>query len=344
MLLKAPPDTDLPPAFPQWLRQWDPILAEEDENPLFEAFRRRRLVYPPPLARRIWTRIRLPMLEGAVNAFILLLAFYTAVALPPVWILPVIGLALAAGYATRTFGEQSAPPRSLVERIAPVLGHTGNPSQVLYDIALSGASAREMFTALYLERREEHWRREVLAVAIGTGAVIVVYSFMGEPFSPRGAAILIGVGLMAWKVLEALAVHAIDRFASDFAVRSIHIWRGDSMLTSGFAGMGGLMRFELAAVGPIAVVMAVLFAAIVLIRAAAGGIGVGNMGITGIEFRSHYPGEVLGGLFLAGSAFALHLYSAAERRRLIGQFNRRAAEAEGPLREFFYRSFEADRS
>ncbi len=340
----GPPERDLPPAFPQWLRDWDPILAEEDDNPLFEAFRRRRLVYPPPLARRLWTRLRLPLLEGTVNVMVLLLAFYTAMFLPAIWIVPVIGLALAAGYATRVFGDGGIPARTLVERIGPVLGTTGAPSQVLYDIALSGASTREMFTAIYLERREESWRREALAVSTVAGAVIAGYSFLSDPFRPAGVALLAGVALMAWKVLEAVTVAAMDRFASDAALRYIHIWRGDSILTSGFAGLGGQLRFEVLSVVPVAMVLSVMVLVVVLVRVAAGGFAGQGVGPTGMELGMNYPLEVLAGLVLAGSAFALHVYNSIERRRALAAFNRRAAEAAEPLREFLLRSFEGDRA
>ena len=141
----------VPPAFPEWMRRADPILAREDTNTLFQAFRELR-------RRRHGWRARsgiVPVLTVlAVFAGIALLTLYVprkfeALILPSAWVIILLyGKASRAAVAART---------RLPSHVERFFQFPRLQLQVGMDLWLCPLVGPDVFEAIYLERREAHY-------------------------------------------------------------------------------------------------------------------------------------------------------------------------------------------
>lgn len=329
---------DIPPAFPPWMRAWDPHLAGEDENATFIAFRRRRKLYPPPLGGRIWRAMRSPLIELGFNSAVLALVLAAALFMPMTALIPLLGIAIVASVLSNYIAKPTYDPNALPDRLSGVLAEGPPHRQAVADVFLSGASNRELCMALYLEERDAAWRQHTAAGVIGCGILVLVFSLFGEPFSGPGFAFLCGLAALCWKGLEAASVAQLGRFGRrtlrtlarqwdsrsglNFITREV-VWIVRTDLIIGF--LAGVMMLVLGVAA-----FALLHAAGAL-RGAGGELAVQDLG---------YPIPLLVGIGFCLLAFGLHIVSAVLRRRHLDAFERNLPIASEALGVFFERHFE----
>lgn len=142
------------PAFPRWLRRIDPLLAAEDTNTLYQAFRERR-------QRRSWmariadARSEFMIVGFATGGLVLLvyvLARFGCLACLAA-LVPIIAF-LAIASATRHRRIQS---RRLPNSVSGVFSLRGFHEQAAIDLWLTGSGGREIVEAIYLEQRQANW-------------------------------------------------------------------------------------------------------------------------------------------------------------------------------------------
>ncbi|MBX3729378.1 MAG: hypothetical protein KF858_09355 [Candidatus Sumerlaeia bacterium] len=151
------PQMELLPAFSEKARARDPVLAAEETNGLFQAFRRRRRVYgrqSGSFGDRLLYRMRRNWWATALLAV-------TVVLTPPlVWFLGPEFLMLAGFPAAVAVVFIVAPPGRLEANIPPYLFRSfqiGSKARTLAtDLWMLGCPAEEITEALYLEMRESH--------------------------------------------------------------------------------------------------------------------------------------------------------------------------------------------
>lgn len=131
----------LPPAFPEWMRRADPILAREDTNTLFQAFRELRL------RRQGW------MARWNVAPLGVALALAVLFALVPFGYAFWIAVAGAAAYR-RFRGYFASRQTRLPDRVTALFRSQSLARSVAVDIWLCPEVGSEVLEAVYLERRE----------------------------------------------------------------------------------------------------------------------------------------------------------------------------------------------
>jgi len=328
----------IPPAFPLWMRAWDPYLAGEDENATFTAFRRRRKLYPPPLGGRIWRALRSPLIELGFNSTVLALALAAALFLPMTALIPLLGIAIVVSVLSNYIAKPTYDPNALPDRLSGVLTEGPPNRQAVADIYLAGASNRELCIALYLEDRDATWRQHTAAGVIGCGMLVLVYSFLGQPFSGPGFVFHCGLGVLCWKGLEAASVAHLGRFARRTLRTLSREWDSRSGLNFLTRELFWTVRTDL--------IMGVLAGLLMLV------LGVAAFGLlhaagairgTGSDFAISdlgYPIPVLAGIGFGLLAFGLHIVNTVLRRRHLAVFEQNLPIASEALGVFFARHFE----
>lgn len=320
------------------MRAWDPFLAEEDTNATFIAFRRRRKLYPPPLGGRIWRAVSSPLIELGFNSAVLAVVLAAALFLPVSALFPLLGIAIVVGVLSNYISRPAYNANALPDRLAGVLVEGQPHRPAVADVFLAGASNRELCMALYLEERDTAWRHHTAAGLIGCAIVVLIFSFLTQPFSAPGFVFLAGLGMLCWKGLESASVAHLGRFARKRLRTLSHQWDSRS-------GFGYLTREVIWTVrtdliiGFLAgVLILVLGIAAFALLNAAGALRGGGEEITLRD--PGYPIPLLIGMGFCLFAFGLHIVSAVLRRRHVDAFERNLPVAARALEAFFERHFE----
>lgn len=136
------------PAFPEWLRQREPLLAEEDTNGLFQAFRELRL---RRAAARPWWRTpkgALGIAFGLLPPAFLLWFVSTTLLFVVLVLLPLVCLMAVA----RIHSNRST---RLPECVGELFLLPNIRGQAMQDLCLMPLRGRDVLIALYLESREQ---------------------------------------------------------------------------------------------------------------------------------------------------------------------------------------------
>ena len=157
----------LPPPFPEWLVRQDSLLANAQDNPVHDAFRRRRVAH-----RRSWFRLHTPATPGTDLRGRPTLWERTRIGLAVLpWLLLSLGtawpaLALASGHINRR-GHSSG--KRLPLDAGGVCSIFGGHRTALTDLYMSGCKGSEIVGAIYAECLEYlyFWRLMLVGVVLG---------------------------------------------------------------------------------------------------------------------------------------------------------------------------------
>jgi len=203
------PDAPPKPAFSPFLRRLDPTLAAEDENPVFEAFRRRRTMHGERgiAGAFSWRTLRL---RGGNVAFaiwaLVLVSIFVQHAFDVPNILPYAFLAwglfavvramIARG--ERTGGQQTVRlPARLVQVIAAPVGR-GTRGEI--DLWMAGASGETVAEAFYLELRENAFLGVAFVFLGGAAIASAVYWGAVREFRAGGVLLCAAAFWFAWRM------------------------------------------------------------------------------------------------------------------------------------------------
>ncbi len=179
---------DLPPAFPEWLKRWYPTLRAEETNTLFQAFRRRRILYHPSIRARLRNSFD-PKVWGVVGSIV---AVIITVVLSPflfgragifvVSIFSILFWPLIIGIGVLMFTLRNARRKKgdapfLPARIGAVFGEDGFQLHAATDVWMTGCTGREVAEAIFLENYERWYRSTgyVCLVAVLFPSAVVLY-------------------------------------------------------------------------------------------------------------------------------------------------------------------------
>lgn len=209
-------------AFPKLLRIWNPVLAAEDTNTLFQAFRARRIsqggMKTIPVAGFIIGVLLLIMLLTSIflmDPFDLRNLDLGALA---VVIFTAFGILIGgAVLAVRIFHRRKYKANS---RLGLVFGKGDYVEEAAHDVYLSGANGRDVMEAIYLEEQERAWWP--LAVAFWLFFLLISYFVFREVrHDPRGWMTIVTLPLMTfflfsflWSAFAGLLheIHVIGRY------------------------------------------------------------------------------------------------------------------------------------
>lgn len=158
----------------------DPLLAGIDDNPVFDAFRRRRVTHKNPWHRLETARLTAPTARGGPTAGDRTRFILTGIG----WSLLTLGTAYPAFVQClkhsnrRAHAEATSLPRS----ISAVCQPGGNNRTVLRDLVLTGCSGRQIAQAIYAERIEHArtYRFIVLGFLIAIPVVLFLLNRFGN--------------------------------------------------------------------------------------------------------------------------------------------------------------------
>lgn len=225
-------------AFPNWLRKLDPLLAAEDTNHLFQAFRARRLEYGPKGWRRYFSKSHLkgsllPALIGTAIVLTGIIAFFTLGCCALLFIMAVAPLIY------RKISKRRITEAFLPMRLAGVFHQGGFHEQAAIDIWLTGASGQEVAEAIYLERRENSCRL-IAGVMVAAWIIgIATFCWYEPPVSPHSIAVCLTSIYFAWELCILLLVLGIDSVVYRDLASRFAVWRGDEPLS---AALGRTLR------------------------------------------------------------------------------------------------------
>ncbi len=271
---------DPPPAFPEWMKRHFPALRAEETNALFQAFRRRRLLYRPGWRARLRSRLH----PGTLGLLIPVLV--CAIALPLLAMLTSIGtgaaetgiagtlsclLAIGVGVATvhlRNARRKQGGDSYLPERVGEVFGVGGYRAQAAVDIWMCGFTGRDVAEAIFLENFERSWRTIPWLIAGFFGPPVAVIILLARDRMDAASwtvlvSLAAAVGSMWWALLAQLHDHQGTRELE----RRYAFWRSRSALEGALSEFGrqlgeGLPRMALT--GLVAVALGALMALPVL--------------------------------------------------------------------------------
>lgn len=196
------------PAFPQWLRELDPLLEAEDTNPIYEAFRRRRTVHA---RARIGTWLRPAQWTTAV--------FYGAIVLLSillvVWLMQLIGCcAIPIGFlpgllVARRLQRHRIAGTHLPRYLSDVYSKGGYVEHAAIDLWMSGLRGRDAVEAIYLETRERRWKWVLAVVAFAAAAYIGTFFLRAGLLRPVAYVHAAAVLYFAWEIAMALMIFGI---------------------------------------------------------------------------------------------------------------------------------------
>lgn len=338
------------PAFSARLRRLDPLLAEEDTNGLFQAFRARRLLHSRSWRARLWWWDiqwknlvgALLFLGAALYPFIRLILYEDFLNIPaPVWPF-VFGIMLAYTIADAILSSRLLPPirtgATADERVPLSLGHVLNHFRgdrwQLVDLWLTPQSGGEVARALYLEDREILKRRRLLEVGIWVVLLVgmIVLTLSHGTFELNGS--------------YAVMLACFGFFCHAYYVSGMS--GGKASLTNAVAPAlsptAKLLKMTAARPSPLTLLKDILYyACILVILVLVGLCGVYMIGMTFIVFLAwetpfspdsappfvyeNFHILVIAGIALAG-ALILHARAWIARRRHPRIVARRLAEAE----------------
>ncbi len=209
--------TELPPAFSIDERAALPLLAREDENPIFDAFRRRRRVHSrrfrlpmPNLGSTTYTARVARAVIGAVGALfifgftfaygvLLIGALLAAILAGIVAALATTLTAIVFMMAGRLALRLKATRRRIPRWCSDVFSASGTQNDLVLDLWMTGAGGGRIMEAMFLDSMEgfrRHWRSEWISMIL-LGVVIIVVLHQMEL---RVSALVFAASLagMAW--------------------------------------------------------------------------------------------------------------------------------------------------
>lgn len=137
----------LPPAFPEWMRARDPILAREDTNGLYQAFRARRLRARKPLGP-VRDQLSAMLMPASV-----MLGCWMGIKMEVETLLPLLAIYAALMVLLLLFCRDSSKPASMLW-VSTVFGNSPDDMKPMTDLWLTPTTGAEVAEAIYLEDRE----------------------------------------------------------------------------------------------------------------------------------------------------------------------------------------------
>ncbi|MDK2971706.1 MAG: hypothetical protein PWP23_1461 [Candidatus Sumerlaeota bacterium] len=199
------PGLDPPPAFGPLARRLDPLLAAEDTNVLYRAFRIRRTVHRRGTWQQFLENMRTghfnPLAPGTVRVvFPVVCTVLSLVMFPFVgWKAPILfGTLLAiVAVVALTKNETGALPR----RVGSIFGNRKAAHPARFDVWMLGRPAGEIIEAIYLESSEGNLRVASIVI-LGTALLIARETFKAESAgSPAHVFFLFALGVMAFEAV-----------------------------------------------------------------------------------------------------------------------------------------------
>lgn len=188
--MSSDPRENPKPAFSAYLRRLDPLLAAEDTNALYQAFRARRMARTSGIRHsksvRMFRLVAVVLLIIGVSGCI-------ATLVPWFWLRALIVLGgIAAPIAFVWLQPRSASARHLPHRLSEVFFDIPGPKrEAARDVWMTPASPRDVVEALYLEACEGVWGINVAAhVAVGMVGVVMYAMVREEVFTVRATLLL----------------------------------------------------------------------------------------------------------------------------------------------------------
>jgi len=194
----------------------DPLLAAEDSNPLYEAFRRRRRLYRRPwwnsLRPSSWAGTRWLRAPAAVFLFALLI-------FSGVGCILLLVAAPVFAIARQRIQRRVRAARGLPKTLNSVFSFRGVHADAATDIWMTGCSGRTVAEALYLEAVERDWKVQACYPVLIGVVLVVVCSAVYPVFSSGGLILLAANAAFTWQMILLVTVgvrhHAIIRSVHD---------------------------------------------------------------------------------------------------------------------------------
>ncbi len=191
-----------PPAFPDWLRRFDPLLAAEDTNALYQAFRLRRTVHARPTMaahlRTLWSWDIAS--HGIVLNFILLVLALALSRFIGLLAIPALFVLLLFSYASFRVHRRRTPHLPLT--VSQVFTRDGLHESAAREIWLAGFTGRDVLEAIYLEKREKPWNVLLGIWSLLLLVCLIVVTRDADIFSLGGFLFLGSFGFLAYSVGE----------------------------------------------------------------------------------------------------------------------------------------------
>jgi hypothetical protein len=169
-----------PPAFPEWLKRMFPTLRAEETNMLFQAFRERRL-----RTRGGWLKRRIPSASMRVAvglviaAGVVVLGWWALSTMSRIKLMILLGPMMMIGGVLDMLrrSQLNRPDRATMPMyLHEVFGVRTFASDAAIDVYMTGASARDVIEAIYLELYSQSWRTLIaIAGALFTAACFGIY-------------------------------------------------------------------------------------------------------------------------------------------------------------------------
>lgn len=311
----APPESaaapnmrgDLKPQFRPWMRRLDPMLAQEDSNAIYNAFRAWREEHTRGLWGRMSRTFRTNPLFilyaiGAVMGFVLVVALVAFVGCLGFILLAVVGVAVSA--LLSKMRKTGALPRTVAG-----LFSGGIHSEAVHDLWLTGITGRELMMAMYLERRRQSFAVSLILSLLLTAMVVIPYIGvnLSESRGPHPMQFLC-FGMVAWFLVEVFLsswTGGMTQAASKMRA-TLDLWRS-STAVGHVAREIGRQLFDLMKVGLVLfVIYIVLFGCVLLVTFLAEHVAMVKQ-FLGLPVIKDWVFEWIFSLFLLVLALPLHL-------------------------------------
>jgi hypothetical protein len=202
------PETPLPPMFSAFERRYDPALAAEDDNPLYEAFRRRRKTHGAVGAAALLS-LRTMRLRGGAAPAVIGMGIVGVAFIPMLFggrsLAPVVFITVAVVVIMRAVQARGSSSGSdavrLPARLLSVFAQpVGRGTRGEIDLWMTGASGTTVAEAMYLEMREHALATTVVIMQVIALCVVGMYWKAVGEFRFGGVLLSVSAPWFAWRV------------------------------------------------------------------------------------------------------------------------------------------------
>ncbi|MDK2971292.1 MAG: hypothetical protein PWP23_1047 [Candidatus Sumerlaeota bacterium] len=304
------------------MRRLDPILAAEDSNALFMAFRLRRTEHARSLRTLLRRRGSIPPMQifmalGLVGAVIVLFRLVSCCAIP-------IVAGLAALFA-RSFQRTRIVGGRLPARLSSVFSTSGYMEEAAIDLWLAGAKGREVLEAIYLERREASKFGATGIVLLLSVLGFGLYLYVAHPWHIGGYVIFASLTCLVAQLVPFTLVSGISSVRTNSLEPRLAAWQAESAWDAGLKA--GLRRAGLAVLTIIATFLSIwvlTFVIVLLVRTFSSPFKEVPLP----AFLSGYAVEFTIALSFGVIALVLKALQGTLRRRFLHRLERTLAEAD----------------
>ena len=334
---------DLPAAFPEWLKRRYPTLRAEETNVLFQAFRRRRVIYHPSLRARLRNSFdpRVWGVAGSIAAVVITVVLspflFGRAGIVVVTLFSVLFWPLVIGVGVLMFSMRNARRKKgdapfLPARLGSVFGEDGYQLHAAIDVWMTGCTGREVAEAIFLENYER-WFRGFAYAAFGLVLVpsaMVLYFARKDCGWPEWLVPVFGCA-SAWSLWSLMLAQLHDVQGTRQLEKRYSYWKSRSAIAGAIGEFGRLVGEN--------IVQSVVSAAIMAGFLAVGGLCIyltvddfSPLRHTRLRaFLVGHPGASLFTLgFLLFGAFC-QVMRLAWARKFVARYERALGDAEYPF-------------